>query len=104
MLKNYVSKIQELEGELLRVKSTHNSKRSRNADSVDTDDDGFRSKNGLFPSLNEFSADCDSKVEDISGNIREDYYMKKIKFNALNLYFNMYSNEQTLIDDLIITN
>ncbi|KAL9450088.1 hypothetical protein AB3S75_011923 [Citrus x aurantiifolia] len=71
LLKNYVSKIQELEGELLRVKSTHNSKRSRNADSVDTDDDGFRSKNGLFPSLNEFSADCDSKVEDISDEEKE---------------------------------
>ncbi|KAH9690362.1 kinesin-like protein KIN-4C [Citrus sinensis] len=72
LLKNYVSKIQELEGELLRVKSTHNSKRSRNADSVDTDDDGFRSKNGLFPSLNEFSADCDSKVEDISDEIEDE--------------------------------
>ncbi|TXG46778.1 hypothetical protein EZV62_026072 [Acer yangbiense] len=54
----------ELEGELLRVKNSHNLKRSRASDCVDTDDDGFQSKNVLFP-LNEFSYECDTKAADI---------------------------------------
>ncbi|KAJ0085394.1 hypothetical protein Patl1_08660 [Pistacia atlantica] len=69
LLKTYVSKIQELEGELLRVKNSYSSKRSRTADCVEFDDDGFRSKNVLFPCLNEFSSDCDTKAVDISGKI-----------------------------------
>ncbi|KAK0581475.1 hypothetical protein LWI29_014149 [Acer saccharum] len=45
----------ELEGDL---------KRNRASDCVDTDDDGFQSKNVLFP-LNEFSYECDTKAVDI---------------------------------------
>ncbi|KAK0579814.1 hypothetical protein LWI29_031843 [Acer saccharum] len=54
----------ELAGELLRVKNSHNLNRSRASDCVDTDDDGFQSKNVLFP-LNEFSYECDTKAADI---------------------------------------
>ncbi|XP_044510244.1 kinesin-like protein KIN-4C [Mangifera indica] len=72
LLKTYVSKIQELEGELLRVKSSCNSKRSRNADNVEFDDDGFHSKNVLFPCINEFSSDCDTKALDISDEIEDE--------------------------------
>ncbi|KAK1559754.1 hypothetical protein Q3G72_017978 [Acer saccharum] len=49
------SEVQELEGDL---------KRNRASDCVDTDDDGFQSKNVLFP-LNEFSYECDTKAVDI---------------------------------------
>ncbi|TXG52671.1 hypothetical protein EZV62_021840 [Acer yangbiense] len=72
LLKTYVSKIQELEGELLRVKNSHNLKRSRALDCVDTDDDGFQSKNVLFPCLNEFSSECDTKAVDIPGDIEDE--------------------------------
>ncbi|XP_031248596.1 kinesin-like protein KIN-4C isoform X2 [Pistacia vera] len=72
LLKTYVSKIQELEGELLRVKNSYSSKRSRTADCVEFDDDGFRSKNVLFPCLNEFSSDCDTKAVDISDEIEDE--------------------------------
>lgn len=66
MLKTYVSKIQELEGELLCLK---NSQRRRLVDCVESDDDGFRSKNILFPCNNEYSSDFDTKVGDVSGKI-----------------------------------
>lgn len=66
MLKTYVSKIQELEGELLCVK---NSKSRRIVDCVEGDGDGFHSKNILFPCNNEFSSDYDTKAGDISGKI-----------------------------------
>lgn len=65
LVKNYVSKIQELEGELLRMKNLNSSKRSRFVDCVESDDDGFRSKNALFPCTNEFSSDYDMKAIDI---------------------------------------
>ncbi|MBA0837110.1 hypothetical protein Goarm_009290 [Gossypium armourianum] len=51
LMKNYVLKIQELEGELIRLKSVNSSKRSRFSDCVDSDDDGT-SKNSLFSSEN----------------------------------------------------
>lgn len=47
-MKSYVSKIQELEGELLRVKSLNNENSSRYVDWVGEHDDGFTSKNALF--------------------------------------------------------
>uniref|UniRef100_A0A2N9J4E5 Uncharacterized protein n=1 Tax=Fagus sylvatica TaxID=28930 RepID=A0A2N9J4E5_FAGSY len=65
LVKNYVSKIQELEGELLRMKNLNSSKRSQFVECVESDDDGFRSKNALFPCANEFSSDYDMKVIDI---------------------------------------
>lgn len=51
LMKTYVLKIQELEGELRRLKSVNSSKRSRFSDCVDSDDDGT-SKNSLFSSEN----------------------------------------------------
>jgi hypothetical protein len=69
LVKNYVSKIQELEGELLRMKNLNSSKRSQFVECVESDDDGFRSKNALFPCTNEFSSDYDMKVIDIPGSI-----------------------------------
>lgn len=68
MLKNYVSKIHELEGELLQLKNLNNTKH-RLIDCGDSDDEDFHPKNGLFPSSNEYSSDYDSKGGDISGNI-----------------------------------
>lgn len=67
-----MSKIQELEGELLRLKKLSNSKRNQFVDYVDSDDDdGLSVKNNLLPSLNELSANSNTKAEDISGDICE---------------------------------
>ncbi|XWS25382.1 hypothetical protein CRYUN_Cryun27aG0063900 [Craigia yunnanensis] len=65
LMKTYVLKIQELEGELIRLKSLNSSKHSRYSDCVDSDDDGT-SKNSLFSSGN----DCSSSDE-IEDNEKE---------------------------------
>lgn len=71
LIKTYVSKIQELEGELLRLKNLSNSKHSQFVDCVDSDDDGFQCKNASIPSLSGLSSNSDSKTMDISGNFLE---------------------------------
>lgn len=71
LMKTYLSKIQELEGELLRLRNLQTSKQSEFPDCMYADDDGFRSKNVLFPCLSELS-DCDAKARDISDEIEED--------------------------------
>lgn len=68
LLKNYVAKIQALEGELLQLKNLNNSKQ-RLTDCFDSDDEEFRSKNILFPCSNEYSSDYDCKGGDISDEI-----------------------------------
>ncbi|KAJ7958917.1 Kinesin-like protein [Quillaja saponaria] len=71
LMKSYVSKIQELEGELLRLKNM-NTKCSQIVDCVDTDDDGFRPKNALFACIKEYSSDSDAKAVNISDNMEDD--------------------------------
>lgn len=69
LIKNYVTKIQDLEGELLRFKSSNGSKSSRFVDCIDSDDDNFCSKKSLFPCTNEYPSDFDTKAVDLSGNL-----------------------------------
>lgn len=64
-MKKYVSKIQELEGELLHIKSLKKSSNCQYSDDHSYDD-GPRSNNVLFPSSNE-SSDCEDKVIDVTG-------------------------------------
>ncbi|KAL5559975.1 hypothetical protein UlMin_036186 [Ulmus minor] len=71
LLKNYVSKIHELERELLRLKSFNSSKRQV-LECFDLDDEEFRSKNVLFPCVNEYSSDYDSKTGDSSDEIDQE--------------------------------
>ncbi|KAH7524747.1 hypothetical protein FEM48_Zijuj06G0152200 [Ziziphus jujuba var. spinosa] len=66
LLKTYVAKIHDLEGEVLRLKNL-SSKRSRVVDCLDSDDDDFRPKSTLFPCTSEYSSDYDLKAGDISG-------------------------------------
>lgn len=72
LVKNYVSKIQELEGELLHMRNLNSSKRRRSVDCVDSDDDRFCSKNRLFPCTNEYPSDYETKAVDISDEIEDD--------------------------------
>jgi len=64
LVNKYVSKIQELEGELLHIKNLK--KTSNHQYSDDSYDVGPRSNNVLFPSSNE-SSDCEDKVMDVTG-------------------------------------
>ncbi|XP_029126715.1 kinesin-like protein KIN-4C [Cajanus cajan] len=48
LLKSYVSKIQDLEGELLNLKTSNATNSSRFVDCADSDDDGYESKHALF--------------------------------------------------------
>ena len=66
MINKYVSKIQELEGELLHVKSLKKVSNYKYSESIDSHEDGPRSSNVLFPSSNE-SSDCEDKVIDVAG-------------------------------------
>lgn len=82
-MKSYVSKIQDLEGELRCLKNS-NAKSSHFVDWVDSDDTGFQPKSGLFACGNEYSSDCDVKPVDMTGSIFElvfKYYWCCISFN-----------------------
>ncbi|KAF4346427.1 hypothetical protein G4B88_018398 [Cannabis sativa] len=71
LLKNYVFRIQELEGELLQLKNSNSRKHGLidcADDSDDPDDDEFRSKNVLFPCGDEYS-DYDCKIGEIAADI-----------------------------------
>ncbi|KAJ8773326.1 hypothetical protein K2173_028503 [Erythroxylum novogranatense] len=70
LVKSYVSKIQELEGQILRSRNLQD---SRLVNCVDSDDECFHSKNVLFPSINEDKTNTDKKAIDISdeGEVEE---------------------------------
>ncbi|XP_043713863.1 kinesin-like protein KIN-4C isoform X2 [Telopea speciosissima] len=68
LVKTYVSRIQELEGELRRLQSLSNSNRDSFIDSLDLEDDGLRSKS---PYLNDLPSICDGKAISISGEMEE---------------------------------
>ncbi|CAL9244424.1 unnamed protein product [Arabidopsis halleri] len=78
LVKKYVSKIQELEGELLHIKSLK--KTSNHQYSDDSYDDGPRSNNVLFPSSNE-SSDCEDKVIDVTDEL--EFQEKEIEHCSL---------------------
>ncbi|XP_057490870.1 kinesin-like protein KIN-4C [Actinidia eriantha] len=70
LVKTYVSKIQELEGELLCLQNLKSSKESRHrefADCLELDDDGPHSKNSYFTNFQELLSGSDTKDVDISG-------------------------------------
>ncbi|KAA8538181.1 hypothetical protein F0562_027789 [Nyssa sinensis] len=65
LVKTYVSKIQELEGELLCLQ-TLNSSRDSELLYLDLDDGGLSSKNPYLTNLHEFSSENDRKAVDIA--------------------------------------
>ena len=68
LINKYVSKIQELEGELLHVRSLKKVSNFQYSESIDSHEDGPRSSNVLFPSSNE-SSDCEDKVIDVTDEV-----------------------------------
>uniref|UniRef100_A0A5B7AUA4 Kinesin motor domain-containing protein n=1 Tax=Davidia involucrata TaxID=16924 RepID=A0A5B7AUA4_DAVIN len=66
LVKTYVSKIQELEGELLCLQTLNSSRRNELVDCLELDDGGLRSKHSYFTDLHEFSSVTDRKAVDIT--------------------------------------
>ncbi|KAL4566073.1 hypothetical protein LXL04_030183 [Taraxacum kok-saghyz] len=64
LLKSYVSKIQELEGELMRVRRSNTSKRTELIDFLDLDESVLNPKSGLFPGPDSKAADVVANPED----------------------------------------
>lgn len=62
LLKTYAVKVQELEGELLRLRRLNTSERSELIDYMDLDDNVLHPKTSLFP-------ESDLKGADISGKL-----------------------------------
>lgn len=71
LVKSYVSKIQELEAELLRLQSSLHAKRYV-LESIDSDDDGSRSNSTLASCLNDFSSGSEAKSVDFADEIEVD--------------------------------
>lgn len=65
LLKTYASKIQELEGELLRLRRLNTSKRSELIDYLDLDDNVLHPKSSLFP-------ESDSKGAEVGGDSEDE--------------------------------
>lgn len=64
LLKTYVSKIQELEGELTRVRRLNTSKRTELIDFLDLDESVLQPKSGLFPGSDSKAAEAVANPED----------------------------------------
>lgn len=95
-MKSYVSKIQDLEGELQRLKNS-NAKSRHFDDWVDTDDSGFGSKNVLFACGNEYSSDCEAKSVDIAGRALEVF----MYYHTVYLLFFLLIHDSDVIDNII---
>ncbi|KAL6960207.1 hypothetical protein U1Q18_045834 [Sarracenia purpurea var. burkii] len=85
LVKTYISKIQELEGELLRLQDVNGSRQSTHNQFVvsclELDDDGIRSKNSYFANLYELSSGSGTKDVDI--NVRGEEEVKEIEHSSL---------------------
>ncbi|XP_059637201.1 kinesin-like protein KIN-4C [Cornus florida] len=72
LLKTYVAKIQELEGELLHLRTSNSSSHKEFIHRLDLDDGALPSKNSYFTSLHEISNMSDRKVLDIPVEIEDE--------------------------------
>ena len=68
LVKTYVSKIQELEGELIHLQNLNSMKSGGFPDSSDVDDEVLPSKNTRFPCFDEISSISDGK--EIAGELQ----------------------------------
>ncbi|KAK7282893.1 hypothetical protein RIF29_12000 [Crotalaria pallida] len=81
LVKSYMSKIQELEGQLLRFKTSNSANSRRLVDCVDSDYDGYLSKNVLFSCGNDFPSDYDAKAGEVPDEMEAD--AKELEHSSL---------------------
>ncbi|KAK6938063.1 Kinesin motor domain [Dillenia turbinata] len=80
LVKSYVSKIQELEGELLHLQSMKGSKCS-SFDCLDLDDSGLPTNSGYISSIHELSSFSDPKDVEITGETEDE--AKELEHSSL---------------------
>ncbi|KAK6940261.1 Kinesin motor domain [Dillenia turbinata] len=80
LVKSYVSKIQELEGELLRLQSVKGSKCSA-FDCLDSEDSGLPTNDGYISSIHELSSFSDPKDIEITGETEDE--AKELEHSSL---------------------
>ncbi|KAE9457317.1 hypothetical protein C3L33_10753, partial [Rhododendron williamsianum] len=78
LVKSYVSKIQELEGELLRLQNLNGSKV---VDCLELDDDALHSRDTYFTNLHELSSGSGTKDVDINGEAEDQ--VKELEHSSL---------------------
>ncbi|KAI8550248.1 hypothetical protein RHMOL_Rhmol06G0089900 [Rhododendron molle] len=78
LVKSYVSKIQELEGELLRLQNLNSSKV---VDCLELDDDALHSRDTYFTNLHELSSGSGTKDDDINGEAEDQ--VKELEHSSL---------------------
>ncbi|XP_077216302.1 P-loop containing nucleoside triphosphate hydrolases superfamily protein [Tasmannia lanceolata] len=78
LVKNYMLKIQELEGELQRMKNLSVSRHNGLSDSLDIEDDGVQSKAAYMPTLHDFPSVCDVEVEDVEKELEHSSLQDKL--------------------------
>ncbi|KAL7180929.1 hypothetical protein ACSBR1_039900 [Camellia fascicularis] len=85
LVKTYVSKIQELEGQLLHLQNLNSSKESKHSvfvvDCLELDDNGLHSKNSYSTSIHELSSGSDIKDVNINGKVEDE--MKELEHSSL---------------------
>ncbi|CAL5332676.1 unnamed protein product [Camellia sinensis] len=85
LVKTYVSKIQELEGQLLRLQNLNSSKESKHSvfvvDCLELDDNGLHSKNSYSTSIHELSSGSDIKDVNINGEVEDE--VKELEHSSL---------------------
>ncbi|CAK8568183.1 unnamed protein product [Lathyrus sativus] len=72
LVKSYVSKIQTLERELLRLKSPKSMSSSHLVECTDYDDDEYGLKDALFNHGDEFPSDCNAKAGELPDDMEDD--------------------------------
>ncbi|KAI5404491.1 Kinesin-like protein KIN-4C, variant 2 [Lathyrus oleraceus] len=72
LVKSYVSKIQILERELLRLKSPKSMSSSHLVECADYDDDEYGLKDALFNHGDEFPSDCNAKAGELPEDMEDD--------------------------------
>ncbi|KAL5984967.1 hypothetical protein ACLOJK_038804 [Asimina triloba] len=81
LVKTYVLKIQELEGELSRLRNLNSSKRSSFMDCLDLEDDGLRPREAFLQNIHDISPVSDDKTVEISGDA--DVIEKELEHSSL---------------------
>ncbi|KAL7262479.1 hypothetical protein ACSBR1_000785 [Camellia fascicularis] len=85
LVKTYVSKIQELEGQLLHLQNLNSSKESKHSvfvvDCLELDDNGLHSKNSYSTSIHELSSGSDIKDVNINGEVEDE--VKELEHSSL---------------------
>ncbi|EYU36459.1 hypothetical protein MIMGU_mgv1a000376mg [Erythranthe guttata] len=78
LVKSYITKIQELEGELIRLRHSNRLKPENSADYLDLEDDGAHSRNEYFMDSDMKTVETEGVVEDVEKEIEHTSLQEKL--------------------------